>query len=186
MAIRRLGEPLALIPFTKLVEKQLYYLLIECGTVKVSDPKVQSVLEKEVERATMEWYEFSRIHGREPDEEFCLECLERFKREQLPIIRQSAFDMKQTDFVDTFLENVKNHTLLVRERFSEEDYQFILASERYHAERYYNEHSVVEVGYEDLDIRTSQKAQVKGLHELLQAFEQRFDSLYRAYEKGVS
>lgn len=185
MALKKLGEPLGLIPFTKLFGKQLYFLLIGCKKVNVSNPNIQKIVEKENERAFVEWYDFTRIHGREPDEDFCMECLERFKKEQLPLIQQQSFNFSEDDFIDTFLENVVNHSLMVREHFSEEDYQFIVSSERYYAEKYYKEHAVLEVGYEDLDIRTSQKAQVKGWHDLIQVFEQRFDSLYKAYEKGI-
>lgn len=182
--LKKLGEPLSLVEFTKLHEKNIYLCLIERSNIKVSEPHVQRIIENERERAIAEWYSFTRQHGREPDNEYCFDCIERFRKEQLPLLQERTHNLGVVQFVDTFLETVKNHSLMDRSKFLEIDLNFILSSEKYYALKYYEEHSEHDLGYEDLDIRTSQKAQIKGWNELLVAFEQRYDSLYGAYEQG--
>lgn len=182
--VKKLGEPLSLVAFTKLHEKNVYLCLVESNTIKMNDPHVQRIIGNERERAVAEWYSFNRQFGREPDNAYCFDCIERFRKEQLPLLQGKTHTLGIVYFVDTFLDTVRNHSLLKRSKFLEIDLNFIVSSEKYYAEKYFEEHSEHDLGYEDLDIRTSQKAQIKGWNELLVAFEQRYESLYSAYEQG--
>jgi hypothetical protein len=181
--LQTLGDPVSLENFQRLHERNISFTLIDFK-VKFSDPVVQRIIENEREMSSAEWLYFKQIHKRAPDEQFSLRLLNRFKEEQLPLIVGKTTNLGIDFFVKNVIENVENSETMNKEKFSDEQYQFILSSEKYYAEKYFQEHSNVDLGYKDLDIRVSQKAQVKGLHECQLSFESRYNQLYTAYERN--
>lgn len=180
--LKKMGEPLSLNNFTRNYLRQLYMLLVDSTSLKLNDPFVQKIINKELEIASAEWHYYIFLHNREPDDSVCTKILKRFKKEQVSLLSCTKRDLDVNFFVAEHIQNLIRYQLLIHNKFNMNDFQFIVSSERYSAEKYYKEHSVLEIGYADLDIRTSQKAKIKGWYELQQVFENQYRKVYSAYE----
>ena len=79
--------------------------------------------------------------------------------------------ISEDDFVNYYLNQVKNSKLLKVTDFTEEDYHFILQRENYLARKMFQQNSPGVYGYQELNIRQSKKRQEYCLKVLKRRFE---------------
>lgn len=161
----------------------MYLVLADHCTLPLTDKGVQKAIDDELEVAKMEWDYFVFLHQMKPDKHLCIEVLSRFIKETLPRLTCTQMDVEKKDFIFQHQKQLLEHKQMNQSKFSKENFDFILSSEQYYAEKYYKDHSNSPLGYKDLDIRLSVKAKVSGLMELKRAFQQRYDQLYHCYEQ---
>lgn len=162
---------------------ELYYTITNNSAIDWENESIQKVVNKELELASVEWHYYRFLHGNNPDELLYFKLLEKFVKNQLPLLSNIKLDQDKRDFIENHVENLikKNH--LIKEKFSEEDFFFICESERYYAKKYYEKYSTCSLGYTDLDIRRSAKSKVAGINELECSFKYRYTKIYIDYEK---
>lgn len=162
---------------------ELYYTIINNSAIDWENESIQKVVNRELELAMVEWHYYRFLHGNNPDELMYLKLLEKFVKNQLPLLSSIKLDQDKRDFIENHVENlIKKHSL-IKEKFSEEDFFFICESERYYAKKYYEKYSTCSLGYTDLDIRRSVKSKIAGINELEYSFKYRYTKIYIAYEK---
>lgn len=180
---KKIVNPLSLDEFLKMYLIELYLVLADHCTLPLIDPAVQQAIDNELELAKVEWHYYVFMHQNKPDQQLCFDLLLRFLNDQLPLLTVTLKDQDKNIFVKNHIDQLLKTTELEKSRFSAEDFDFILSSERYYAEKYFQEHSTSPLGYEMLDIRTSHKAQVMGLITLKDDFDLRFKTLYQVHLK---
>ena len=79
--------------------------------------------------------------------------------------------ISEDDFVNYYLDHVKNSMLLKATDFTEEDYHFILQREKYLARKMFQQNCPGVCGYQELNIRQSKKRQEYCLKALKRRFE---------------
>lgn len=153
------------IDMIKIAVKRLYP---ECD---LTSKRSRELLHNEYLVAIQEFENFVSLHRRNPDHCALMDHFERWGVARSDLFSENERIISEDDFVNYYLNHVKNSMLLKATDFTEEDYQFILQREKYLARKMFQQNCPSAYGYQELNIRQSKKRQEYCLKVLTRRFE---------------
>ncbi|EPH93283.1 hypothetical protein D922_01824 [Enterococcus faecalis 06-MB-DW-09] len=136
------------------------------------------LLTEEEKIAEQDWYNFVTDNRKKPDREFLFENIHRFGVDRADFFDANKRQVPKDDFIDFYLNEIKNHSLMKETKFEAEDRAFILNREKFIANEKFDERTNPATGYDELNITTSKKTQEWLLQALILRFERDFGSFY--------
>ncbi|WP_430617202.1 hypothetical protein IGI86_001855 [Enterococcus sp. AZ188] len=136
------------------------------------------LLTEEEKIAEQDWYNYVNDNRKKPDRAFMFENVHRFGVNRADLFDANQREVSKTDFIDFYLNEIKNHILMKETKFEAEDRTFIMDREKYIAIKKYDERTNPVTGYDELNITTSKKTQEWLLQALILRFERDFGSFY--------
>lgn len=136
------------------------------------------LLTEEEKIAEQDWYNYVNDNRKKPDRAFLFENVHRFGVNRADLFDANQREVSKTDFIDFYLNEIKNHTLMKETKFEAEDRTFIMDREKYIAIKKFDERTNPAKGYDELNITTSKKTQEWLLQALILRFERDFGSFY--------
>ena len=109
---------------------------------------------------------------------FLFENIHRFGVNRADLFDANKREVPKDDFIDYYLNQIKNHTLMKETKFEPEDRAFILDREKFIANKKFDERTNPVMGYDELNINSSKKTQEWLLQALVLRFERDFESFY--------
>ncbi|MDB1689905.1 hypothetical protein PMU86_16595 [Enterococcus casseliflavus] len=135
-------------------------------------------LMQEEKIAEQDWFNYVNDTKQKPDRDFLFENIHRFGVNRADLFDANKREVPKDDFIDYYLNQIKNHTLMKETKFEAEDRAFILDREQFIANKKFDERTNPVMGYDELNINSSKKTQEWLLQALVLRFERDFESFY--------
>lgn len=135
-------------------------------------------LMQEEKIAEQDWFNYVNDTKQKPDRDFLFENIHRFGVNRAYLFDANKREVPKDDFIDYYLNQIKNHTLMKETKFEAEDRAFILDREQFIANKKFDERTNPVMGYDELNINSSKKTQEWLLQALVLRFERDFESFY--------
>jgi hypothetical protein len=168
--------------YIDMIKIAIHRLYPECD---LTSQRSMKLLHNEYLVAIQEFENFVSLHQCTPDHCVLMDHFERWGVTRSDLFSGNERIISEDDFVNYYLNHIKNSMLLKAIDFTEEDYQFILQREKYLAHKMFQKNCSGVYGYQELNIRQSKKRQEFCFKVLKRRFKADCDGFYAGMKKGA-